>query len=158
MMHKILFTEFAELRQGDGLGPQYFPGKAYWLTLDQAVRWKAEGVAEDAPEDMKAENESAPTPLRPDNVRIIKRKNQYHVIGPDDHPAFHDEPLTAHGAEKLRQRILAGEHVVKAVEPEIAPEPEPEPEPETVKSEPDEVTETVDLIEPEEPTKPSFWR
>ena len=110
-MQKILFTEFAELRQGDGRGPKYLAGKAYWLTPDQAVRWKAEGVAEDAPEDMAAENEHerGPMPLRPENVRIIKRKNKFHVVGPDGYAPFHDEPLTAQEAEKLRQRILAGE-------------------------------------------------
>ncbi len=137
-MQKILFLEFAELRQGDGRGPKYLAGKAYWLTPDQAVRWKSEGIAEDAPEDMAAENEyhRGPIPLRPENVRIIKRKNKYHVTGPEGYHPFHDEPLNAHEAEKLRQSILTGEHKAVVIEPEPAPEPEIraaiEPEPEFV--------------------------
>ncbi len=125
-MQKILFLEFAELRQGDGKGPQYLAGKAYWLTPDQAVRWKSEGVAEDAPEDMVAENEHhrGPAPLRPENVRIIKRKNKFHVTGPEGYHPFHDEPLSAHEAEKLRQSILAGEHKARVIEPKPTLEPE----------------------------------
>lgn len=137
-MLKILFTEFAELRQGDGKGPQFFPGKVYWLTPDQAVRWKAEGVAEDASVDSVAENEPerGPEPLRPGNVRIVKRKNKFHVIGPEGYPPFHDEPLTADEAEKLRQRILSGDvpHaapaapvIIAAPEPTVAEPAKPEP-------------------------------
>src|SRR5690242_11620616 len=106
-MQKILFTEFAELKQGDGKGPQYYPGKAYWLTPDQAARWKAEGVADDAPADMAAENEQdrGPAPLRPEHVKIVRTKgNRYHVVGPDDY-RFNDEPISAADAERLRKDV-----------------------------------------------------
>jgi hypothetical protein len=119
-MQKILFTEFAELRQGDGLGPKFYAGKAYWLTHDQAVRWKSEGVAEDAPADMAAENEQQPEPLRPHNVKIVRDGTRYNVVGPDDYH-FNDHPLKAHDAEKLRQRVLAGEITLPAAEPIITP-------------------------------------
>lgn len=108
MMHnaqKILFTEPAEIKQGDGNGPKFEAGKAYWLSPDQAVRWKAEGVAEDAPLGMSAENEPALT-LRPDDVRLLRAgRNRYDVVGPNG-IKFNDAPLSAGDAEKLRQRIL----------------------------------------------------
>jgi hypothetical protein len=124
-MQKILFTEFAELRQGDGKGPKYFAGKAYWLTPDQAERWKTEGVAQDAPADMAAENEedNGPAPLRPEHIRIVRTKgSRYNVTGPNDHK-FNDEPLTAAGAELLRKAILDGKVVMPQPEPTLLDPP-----------------------------------
>lgn len=126
-MLKILFLEFAELAQGDGKGPKYFPGKAYWLTPDQAIRWKAEGVAEDAPADMPAENEEArgPAPLRPDSVRIVRTKgSRYNVVGPDDYK-FNDEPISAADAERLRKDVLDGKVTMSVAEPVQEPAPLP---------------------------------
>lgn len=108
-MQKILFTEFAELKQGDGKGPQFFAGKAYWLSVDQAVRWKREGVAIDAPINMVAENERGNAPVRPEHIKIKRvRGGLYHVYGQDDY-RFTQEAVNAGEAEKLRQRIIAGE-------------------------------------------------
>lgn len=117
-MQKILFTEFAELRQGDGKGPKFLAGKAYWLTDDQAWRWKGEGVAEDAPADMAAENEEArgADPLRPEHVTIVRAgRNRHHVLVRGEQISA--APLTAAEAERLRQRVLAGD--VKAPTPEL---------------------------------------
>ncbi len=102
---KILFTEFAEIKQGDGKGPRFEAGKAYWLSPDQAERWKAEGVAENAPEDMAADNEPVLT-LRHNDVRLARAgHNRYDVLGPNG-MKFNDAPLSAHDAELLRKRIL----------------------------------------------------
>lgn len=107
-MQKVRFTEFAELKQGDGKGPKYAAGKAYWLTDDQAIRWKSEGVAEDAPADMETENDRGDDPVRPEHIRIVRNGRRYDVVGPDEQK-FNDEPLTAGQAEKLRQGVIAGE-------------------------------------------------
>ncbi len=104
-MQKVLFFEFVEMKQGDGLGPKFEAGKAYWLSTDQAERWKAEGVAEDAPKHIEAENEPALV-LRPPNIRIVRAAhNRYDVLGPND-AKFNDAPLTPRNAELLRKRIL----------------------------------------------------
>lgn len=110
MMVKVKFLEFAELKQGDGKGPQYLAGKAYWLAPDQADRWKAEGVAEDAPEDMPTENEPTHYRPKPNQVRIVKTvgRNRFDVVGPNEHK-FNAEPLSAHEVERLRASVLNGE-------------------------------------------------
>lgn len=102
---KILFTEFAELRQGDGKGPKFHPGKAYWLSPDQVERWRAEGIADYAPAHMQAENEPALT-LRSDDVRLVRSGRRYDLLGPGD-IKFNDAPLNAGDAETLRRDILA---------------------------------------------------
>lgn len=136
---KILFTEFAELKQGDGKGPKFLAGKAYWLPPDQAVRWKAEGIAEDAPADMAAENEPALT-LRPDDVRIVRAgRNRYDVVGPNG-MKFNDEPLSAHDAELRRKDIIENGppappsvETVEPAEPQIKPEEDVPVDPEPAK-------------------------
>ena len=109
MMQKVKFLEAAELKQGDGKGPKFTAGKAYWLSPDQATRWKSEGIAEDAPASMKAENEPEHYLPRPDQVKLVGVKNgRWDVIGPNDH-RFNSRPLTADEAEKLRLAVLNGE-------------------------------------------------
>src|SRR6185312_5846587 len=109
MMIKVVFLEFAEIKQGDGKGPKYLAGKAYWLTPDQANRWTTEGIAEAAPADMPAENEPTHYRPTPSQVRIVKSgRSRYDVVGPADHK-FNSSPLTAAEAERLRQSVLNGE-------------------------------------------------
>jgi hypothetical protein len=53
-MPKVLFTQDAELKQGDGKGPKFEKGKVYDLTADQAERWIRRGVATDDPKAIAA--------------------------------------------------------------------------------------------------------
>ena len=120
-MQKIVFWERAELKQGDGLGPVYEQGKAYWLPLDQADRWRTEGVAGDAPDDMPAENERGLPPLHPNDMRIVKvGKKSYDVVHRDG-TKFNDEPLTAHEAEVLRRDLIANGRLAPVVDMAAAP-------------------------------------
>jgi hypothetical protein len=123
MMQKVLFTAFAELKQGDGKGPKFFAGKAYWLSPDQAVRWKSEGVAEDAPADMAAENEPQTYLPNPKDVRLVRvSRGRFDVLGLSDHK-YNEQPLTADAAEKLRKRVLAGEAAAPVPAPTVAAAP-----------------------------------
>lgn len=107
-MRKVLFVKTQTVAKGDGTGPTFEAGKAYYLRDDSAEYWRGLDAVTDAPEDMPAENRPAITLLRPDDVRLVRtRGSRYHVVGPDDYK-FNKEPLLAHDAEKLRQSVLDG--------------------------------------------------
>lgn len=122
-LQKVYFLEFAELKQGDGKGPKFHAGKAYWLTPDQAARWIGEGVAEAASDDVVAENEPGPAPTRPEHVQIKStRRNRFNVYAHGR--IINERPLKPDEAERLRADILAG----KTALPEALPIEESEPE------------------------------
>lgn len=115
-MRKVLFVKTQTVAKGDGTGPTFEAGKAYYLRDDSVEYWRGLDAVVDAPEDMSAENRPAITVLRPDDVRIVRtRGSRYNVVGPDDYK-FNKDPLSAHDAEKLRQSILNGDDEPEAPE------------------------------------------
>jgi hypothetical protein len=109
-MPKILFTENAELKRGDGSGPRFDAGKVYLLPVDACERWKRRNKAVAAPDDALAVNEPAPKrPSRAANAGAAKPtfviveagEGLFNVAAAVDGVKVNDKPLPLAEAEAL---------------------------------------------------------
>ncbi|MPZ41304.1 MAG: hypothetical protein GEU95_25310 [Rhizobiales bacterium] len=92
-MPRLLFTETRVVQQADGLGETYQAGKVYELPAASCERWKARGVAVDAPAEAVPETVS---------LRIVPaRRGKYGVVDAAGHK-INSAPLTKAEAEALR--------------------------------------------------------
>lgn len=152
-MEKVLFLKTVQVEQGDGRGPIFEGGKAYWMAPDSAAYWRGRDAVIDAPTDMPAENEGARPPLRADTVRIVRTsQSRYNVVGPDGE-TLNEAPLRAAEAERFRAAVLAGK--IQPAAPAPAPTPAasdstPDPDPD-----PAEETGTETIPPPQDPADPS---
>lgn len=107
-MHKVMFVRTEKVARGDGSGPVFERGKAYWLRADSANYWRSIDAVVDAPADMPAENEPPQPAVRAESVRLVRVKaGRFDVLGPGG-VKINAAPLRAGEAEKLRQAVLAG--------------------------------------------------
>lgn len=129
-MKKMLFTRTSTPARGDGSGPTFVAGKAYWMADTSAIYWMGEGVVVEAPAAMPAENEPVPDKPAADRVTIrpVGSKGRFAVLV--DGVEVSDRPLPAGAAEKLRKQRISDLLAPKAAE--LAPaaataEPTPAP-------------------------------
>jgi FkbM family methyltransferase len=112
-MRKVMFLTTQRVAQGDGMGPVFEAGKAYWLRPDSIEYWQGLDAIADAPAEMHTENDP---PAPPITARIVRVKGgRYNVVGHSG--KFNDEPLSAEMAERMRADVLAGKVQVKPAEP-----------------------------------------
>lgn len=136
-MKKMLFVRTSTPARGDGSGPTFEKGTAYWMRNSSAAYWMSEGAAVDAPDDMVAENDPPPEKRFAETVRIVPaRSGRFNVtVGGI---VANEQPMSAAAAEELRRDIIAGRVTPRfeappasapaaamVDEPELEPEPEP---------------------------------
>lgn len=106
-MKKMLFLRTSTPARGDGSGPTFHEGKAYWMSNASANYWLSEGVATEAPADMNAENDPPAEKRFAETVRIVPaRPGRFNVLVGG--VVANAQPLSAAAAETLRRDIIAG--------------------------------------------------
>ncbi|MCW5695792.1 MAG: hypothetical protein KIS96_03545 [Bauldia sp.] len=106
-MKKMLFLRTSTPARGDGSGPTFHEGKAYWMRNASANYWLSEGAAVEAPADMGAENEPPAEKRFAETVKIVPaRPGRFNVQV--NGVVANEQPLSAPAAETLRRDIITG--------------------------------------------------